>query len=179
VEIKCSIFIATSVDGFIARKNGAIDWLIDNSEANDKEDYGYKDFLNSVDAIVMGRKTYEVVRSFQEWPYTDKNLIVLSRRNPGIPETLTPSVKLMSGTPNEIVKKLSEFGVRHLYIDGGKTIQGFLQAGFINEMTITKIPILLGEGIPLFASFYNDIKLRHIRTKVFENGFVQNMYRVL
>lgn len=178
MSIKCSVFIATSLDGFIARKDGAIDWLVGDELEASGEDYGYKAFFDSVDWMVMGRNTYELALTFPEWPYVNKRMVVLSSSTPAIPERLATSVTVMSGTPTEIVQRLSAENARHLYIDGGKTIQGFLSAGLIDEMIITRIPILIGEGIPLFGPLVQDIHLEHIQTKAYGNGFVQSHYNV-
>jgi dihydrofolate reductase len=174
---KCSVYIATSLDGFIARPNGGIDWL-DSPGDPAGEDYGYKEFFSSIDALVMGRNTYELVLTFGEWPY-EKKVIVLSSGMPTIPEKLTGKVEIMAGTPQEIVARLAEQGANHLYIDGGKTIQGFLQAGLIDEMIITRIPVLIGEGIPLFGKLEQDVRWQHIETKAYSNGLVMSKYRVL
>lgn len=179
MDIKCSVFIATSLDGFIARRNGAIDWLTDPSNANAGEDYGYKEFINSVDTLVMGRKTYELALTFGEWPYTGKKVVVLSSASPKVPEQLSGSVEILSGPPDELVGRLSQRGARHLYVDGGVTIQGFLKAGLIDEMIITQIPILIGDGIPLFGILEQDIRFRLIETKTYQSGFVQSKYQVV
>jgi dihydrofolate reductase len=179
VKVKCSVFIAASLDGFIARKNGAIDWLVDAADPNSTEDYGYKSFFDSVDALVMGRKTFEMVSSFNEWPYRGKPVIVLSSGSPSIPENLTESVEIHSGSPVEIVNTLVGRGMKHLYIDGGITIHGFLKANLIDEMTITRIPILLGDGIPLFGIMDKEIKLEHIQTITYPNGYVKSQYQVV
>ena len=179
MDIKCSVFIATSLDGFIARRNGAIDWLTAPSDVDAGEDYGYKEFIDSVDTLLMGRKTYELVIIFKEWPYTGKKVVVLSSGFPNVPENLSGKVEIMSGSPDELVQRLSQNGARHVYVDGGETIQGFLRAGLIQEMTITQIPILIGDGIRLFGKLDRDIRLRPIETKTYKSGFVQNKYRVI
>lgn len=179
MTIKCSVFIATSLDGFIARTNGDIQWLVNIPPPDPNEDYGFQDFFNSIDALVTGRKTYEAVLGFEEWPYIGKKVIVLSHGLPHIPEKLVGQVEILSGSPKEVLNQLEKTGTKHLYIDGGKTIQGFLEAGLIDEMTITIIPILLGEGIPLFGPLSSDILLELQDSQRFSNGFVQNRYKVL
>jgi dihydrofolate reductase len=179
VTTRFSVFIAVSLDGFIARPNGAIDWLTEPGEATESEDYGYKEFMGSVDALVMGRNTYELVLTFNEWPYAGKRVVVLSSGFPRIPDHLSASVECMSCSPAELALRLSENGVRTVYVDGGKTIQGFLKAGLIDEMTITRIPILLGDGIPLFGKLDRDIRFQHIVTKSFRSGFVQSRYQAV
>jgi dihydrofolate reductase len=178
MSIPCSVFIATSLDGFIARRNGDIDWLADPGDASAGEDYGYQEFIDSVDTLVIGRNTYELVLAFNAWPYTGKRVVVLSHGAPHVPDTLSGSVEIMSGSPAEVVRRLSESGARHVYVDGGRTIQGFLQAGLVRDMTITRIPILIGDGIPLFGKLDRDIRFEHIETKVYQkSGFVQSKYR--
>jgi len=177
--IKCSVFIATSLDGFIARQDGSIDWLTGSGSPENSEDYGYQEFFDSIDTLVMGRSTYEQVLTFGEWPYGDKKTVVLSSSRLQVPEHVKGKVEEMAGEPELVVRQLAERGARHLYIDGGKTIQGFLRAGLIDELTITTLPILIGEGIPLFSSLDGDVKLEHLNTRSFESGYVQSQYRVL
>lgn len=179
MNIKCSIFIAVSLDGFIARPNGAIDWLNDPANTDAGEDYGYKAFMDSVDVLVMGRKTYELVLGFNEWPYGGKKVVVLSSTSPKVPENLSGNVEIMGGSPADVLTQLAQNGARHCYIDGGKTIQGFLKSGLIQEMTITKIPILIGDGLPLFGKLDHDMRFQHIETKAYRSGFVQSKYRTV
>ena len=176
VKHKVSAYIATSLDGFIARKNGALDWL---SSGNDQsgEDYGYHEFLDSVDVLVMGRKTFEKVLTFGEWPYKDKKVVVLSTGAPAVPGFLQDRVTVLSAAPKALLEQLSAQGATHLYIDGGVTIQRFISAGLLDEMTITRIPVLLGDGVPLFGSLDKDTELIHLGTRQFGNGYVQSKYR--
>jgi dihydrofolate reductase len=167
-----TVYIATSLDGFIARENGELDWL-HAVAASDDEDYGYKAFMQTVDAIVMGRHTYEKVLTFDKWPY-DKPVVVLTTRQLAIPSELQRAVELMSGQPAEILARLSARGMHHVYVDGGRTIQKFLEAGAIQRLIITRIPVLIGRGIPLFGSVSRDIHLRHIETRSYRNGLVQS-----
>jgi dihydrofolate reductase len=176
--LKASIYIATSLDGFIARENGDVDWLSGGDNDGYGEDYGFHDFMNSVDTLVMGRKTFEMVVSSSKWPYGKKKVIVLSSRPVQIPSDLAETAESHSCSPMELVKILSECGAKHLYIDGGQTIQGFLKTGLIQQIIITRIPILIGNGIPLFGPLSEDIKLQHIETNSFANGFVQSRYEV-
>src|SRR5512143_223549 len=175
MTLKVSAYIATSLDGFIARENGDIDWL----PAPGAEDYGYKEFMDTVDVLVMGRNTFDKVQAFPEWPYGSKPVIVLSHGPVNIPERIARYVKSLSSTPHELARILSEEGVRHVYVDGGKTIQGFLDEGLIQELIITRIPILIGSGIPLFGPLKRDIRLRHIDTRQFPDGLVQSRYEVV
>ncbi|MEK6749196.1 MAG: dihydrofolate reductase family protein [Pseudomonadota bacterium] len=172
------MFIATSLDGFIARKDGGLDWLTGGAALND-EDYGYKAFMATVDTLVMGRNTYEMASSFTQWPYAGKQVVVLSRGYQSSPQHLRDSVEGLCSSPKELLEYLAARGDKHVYIDGGNTIQGFLRAGLIHEITITRIPILLGEGIPLFGSLDQDVRLLHITTRVYENGFVQSRYQLM
>lgn len=178
MTIKCSVFIATSLDGFIARADGGLDWLPQVGEAEGSEDYGYREFIASVDTLVMGRKTYELALTFKEWPYSGKKVVVLSSRYPATPTRLAEGIDGVSCSPRELVERLSNRGARHLYVDGGKTIQGFLNTGLIHEMTITRVPVLLGDGIPLFGRLERDIRLQHVATKAYANGLVQSRYLV-
>ena len=176
--MKATVYIATSVDGFIARENGSVDWL-PTGEGVGSEDFGYQDFMNSVNALVMGRNTYELVLSFGAWPYGEKPVIVLTTQPLEIPANISNNVSVMSGSPGEVVQRLAEQGYGHLYIDGGKTIQGFIRAGLIQKLIITKVPVLIGSGLPLFGAIPDDIKLLHLKTLQFDNGFVQSEYEIL
>ena len=181
--MKAYVYIATSLDGFIARENGDLDWLpgADRShvEVNPEDgDFGYQAFIDSVDVLVMGRGTFEKVLSFGAWPYGSKRVVVLSSQLTQLPDGLPQTVELKSGLPVDVVKELAASGAHHLYIDGGKTIQAFLNAGLIQELIITRIPILIGSGLPLFGPVQQDLQLRHIETRAFSNGFVQSKYVV-
>jgi len=178
VSIKASVFIATSLDGFIARADGALDWLSVGESASTEQDYGYQEFMHSVDTIVIGRNTFEPVLTFDTWPYSGKKVVVLSSGPSAVPPHLTDSVEWLSLSPQRLAERLASQGATHLYVDGGKTIRGFLNAGLINELIITRIPILIGSGIPLFGPLNHDIKLMHIATRQFENGFVQSRYHI-
>ena len=184
-DLKASVYIATSVDGFIARKDGGLDWLPGAARtAGDEdeialEDFGFQEFLDTVDVLVMGRNTYEAVLGFGQWPYGSKRVIVLSSKPIQIGEDQAGTVEWRSCSPPDLVKELSESGVEHIYVDGGKTIQGFIEAGLIQEITITKIPVIIGRGIPLFGPLSTDIRLAHIETRSFANGLVQSKYRVI
>jgi dihydrofolate reductase len=172
--VRASVFIAASLDGFIARPGGAIDWLPPVG-GPDGEDYGYTEFFDSVDAMVIGRNSYELVRTFGSWPYGTKPVFVYTRRKI---ESIPPEarVETVTGTPAEIVEQLSAGGVGHIYVDGGRTVQAFLAAGLIDRLTITRIPVLIGKGIPLFGPVPHDIHLRHLRTRAYPNGLVQSDY---
>jgi dihydrofolate reductase len=127
----------------------------------------------------MGRNTFEKALSFSAWPYQGKRVVVLTRRALDIPAALTKAVAASAEAPRELVTRLSAQGASHLYVDGGITIQRFLAAGLIDEITITRIPVLLGAGIPLFGPTGGDIPLRHLATRAYDNGYVQSKYRVI
>lgn len=178
-----TVYIATSLDGFIAREDGGIDWLpTESSEPAgteaEPEDYGYRAFMATVDALVMGRNTWELVRGFATWPYGDKRVVVLTNRPFDIPLELEDRVETMAGPALEIVDRMAARGAQHLYVDGGKTVQGFLAAGLIDRLIVTRIPILLGRGIPLFGPLPHDVPLRHVTTRIWANGLVQSEYAV-
>jgi dihydrofolate reductase len=179
MTVNCLVFIAASLDGFIARPNGDISWLDSAAPAIAGEDYGFADFFSSVDTLVMGRKTYETALGFAEWPYSGKRVVVLSSAPIAFPSHLTHNVEWMCGTPVEVAQRLEASGSHRVYVDGGQTIQGFLQAGLIDEMTITTIPILLGRGISLFGELDRDIHLQVISSHAYSNGFVQTNYKIV
>jgi dihydrofolate reductase len=180
--VKCSIFIGVSLDGFIARENGDIDWLVKASEAAEVDgvgDYGFQAFFDTVDALVTGRATYETVVGFKEWPYAGKKVIVLSHQTLTPPAAMADLVEFMNAPPREVVRELGARGLRHLYVDGGRTIQGFLLSGVPLEMTITRLPVLIGRGIPLFGPLERDLRLVHLETHTFPDGLVQSRYRTV
>jgi dihydrofolate reductase len=173
--MKASVFIGTSLDGFIARLNGALDFLPEGGG----EPHGYTEFLATVDAIVIGRKTFETVLTMTPWPYADKRVIVLSSNPIDFSPVVGGRVEQMAGSPEEIVEKLAASGAQHLYIDGGITIQQFLRAGLIQHLTITRVPVLIGKGIPLFGALPKDIHLRHLATRHYKSGLVSSDYEVI
>lgn len=186
VTMKCSVYIATSVDGFIAREDGSIDWLESSgnqdAEMGDNVDMGFNDFVNSVDCLIMGRNTMEMISGFnltpQQWPYRDTRIVALSNTVKEPPKNLEGKVEMYSGDLTALVTKLEEEGYEHAYIDGGKTIQAFLNQKLINEITITRIPILLGRGIPLFGATTQEIELEKAKATAFSNDLVQVRYKV-
>jgi dihydrofolate reductase len=171
--VKASVFVGTSVDGFIARADGAFDFL----PAGGGEPHGYDEFMATVDALVIGRKTFETVLGFDTWAYGGKPVFVLSAR-PLAPAPRGAVVERMSGDPAEIVARLAARGIRHVYVDGGITIQRFLRAGLIQRLVITRVPVLIGSGIPLFGELQRDIVLRHVATRQYASGLVQSEYVV-
>jgi dihydrofolate reductase len=172
--MRISVFIGTSVDGFIARRNGELDFLPEGGG----EPHGYEEFMASVDVLVIGRKTFETVLGFLEWPYGKKRVVVLSSGALDFSRVRGGVVEQMAGTPGEIVTKLAASGAQHAYIDGGITIQGFLRAGLIERLIITRVPVLIGEGIPLFGSLPRDQKLEHVATRHYASGLVQTEYKI-
>jgi dihydrofolate reductase len=169
-----SVFIGTSVDGFIARPNGDLDFLPEGGG----EPHGYNEFIASVDAIVIGRNTFEKVLTLGPWPYGDKRVVVLSSRPIDLSAASGGLVEQMAGSPAEIVSRLAASGAHHLYIDGGITIQRFLCAGLIQRLIITRVPVLIGDGIPLFGTLPRDVRLRHVATRNYPSGLVQSEYHI-
>ena len=172
--MKVSVFIGTSVDGFIARPNGDLDFLPEGGG----EPHGYDEFMASVDALVIGRKTFETVLAFATWPYGNKRVVVLSSRPVDFSAVRGGVVEQMAGPPAEIVRKLAASGVRHVYVDGGITIRGFLRAGLVQRLIITRVPVLIGDGIPLFGALPRDVRLHHIATEHYPSGLVKSEYQV-
>ena len=171
--MKTMVYVGTSLDGFIARKDGDIGWLVkfENQEVHDS----YGEFINKIDAIVIGRGTFEKVLSFPSWPY-EKKVFVLSTSLKQIPEILMGKVTLVSMQPGELLTYLSKEGFSTIYIDGGKVIQSFLREDLIDELIITTVPVLIESGIPLFDNLGNDLPFKHIRTSVYPNGLVKSHY---
>jgi dihydrofolate reductase len=172
--MRLSAFVGTSLDGFIARRNGEYDFL----PADGGEPHGYEEFMASVDTIVIGRNTFDVVIKLPHWPYGDKRVVVLTHRPLNI-AAIAARVDQMSGEPAQIVDKLSGMGAECVYVDGGITVQEFLRAGCIHDLTVTRVPILIGEGIPLFGSVPQDIKLLHIGTRQYKSGLVTSEYEII
>jgi dihydrofolate reductase len=169
-----SVFVGTSVDGFMARPNGDLDFLPEGGG----EPHGYNEFIATVDTIVIGRKTFETVLTFADWPYGDKRVVVLSSRPVDLSAVRGGVVEQMAGPPAEIASKLAASGAQHVYVDGGITIQGFLRAGLVHRLTITRVPVLIGEGIPLFGALPGDVRLHHVATQHYPSGLVKSEYDV-
>lgn len=171
------VFIATSLDGFIAKEDGDIEWLLKRDDPT--EDHGYNSFIEKIDVIIMGRRTYEKVIKFEEWIYS-KPVIVLSKTltNSNVPESLVDKVRILNLAPVELMDRLAKEGCRKVYIDGGQLIQSFLQEGFIEDLIVTTVPVLLGQGRPLFGPLKTEISLEHLATLSFPSGLVQSKYRV-
>lgn len=178
-NVHCSSFIATSLDGYIARPDGGLDWLDRaNETVTPGEDCGYAEYIQSVQAIAMGRSTFEKVCTFPEWPYGNMPVYLLSTTLKILPEGLPASVQIHAGPPQALLAHAAAQGHQRFYVDGGRTVQSFLAAGLLNEISITTIPVLLGEGLPLFGPMARDIQLRHLATRTFPFGFVQSRYAV-
>ena len=173
--MKVSVFIGTSLDGFIARIDGGLDWL----PANGGEPHGYDEFMATIDAVVIGRKTFETVMTYDAWPYETRRVVVLSTRLHDVKVPTGAVCEVMAGPPSNVVDRLCSLGIRHIYVDGGETVRGFLEAGLIQHLTITRVPILLGRGIPLFGHLPRDIRLEHVATQAYPSGLVKSEYLVI
>ena len=167
------VYIGTSLDGFIARKDGNIDWL--TQFADEDAIRAYEEFMSRIDAIVIGKGTFEKVLGFSSWPY-EKEVFVLSTSIKEVPDIVREKVTVLSMEPGELLSYLSGKGFSDIYIDGGKVIQGFLKKDLIDELIISKAPILIGSGIPLFGYLDIDLQFRHIRTEAYSNGLVRSYY---
>ena len=171
--MKTNVYIGTSLDGFIARTDGNLDWL--TPFADDEAVQAYEEFINKIDAIVVGRGTFETILTFPSWPY-DRKAFVLSTSLTQLPETLRDKATLLSMKPKDLMNYLSGLGFSNIYIDGGTVIQSFLKEDLIDELIISKAPVLIGNGIPLFGSLGDDIQFTHVRTAVQSNGLVRSYY---
>jgi dihydrofolate reductase len=172
--MKLSVFCGVSVDGFLARPNHALDFL----STGEQEPHGFEEFYRSVDVVVIGRKTFEIVLTLGKWPYGKTPVIVLSSLQLDFSSVEGGVIEQMSGEPAEIVTNLNARGFKHAYIDGGITIQRFLAAGLIDRLVITRVPVLIGAGIPLFGPVPHDIGLRHVATRCYNGGLVQSEYEL-
>lgn len=172
------VFIATSLDGYIADKNGGLDWL--NTVPNpENKDLGYTDLLNRIDAIVMGRVTFETVLGFGiPWPY-EKPVFVLSNTLDKVPHDLIGKVETINGPPDVVINNLKQSGYKNLYIDGGQTISAFLGQGLIDELIITTIPVILGGGTRLFSEIPDKIILKLVGSKTYLDNIIQNHYKII
>lgn len=172
----CSVFCGVSLDGFIARPGGELDFLEGDGTA-EMGDHGFEAFMASVDAIVMGRNSFEKVMTFDAWPYA-KQVIVLSSRavDLGAARVRGADVEVMNAPPGELIAALAARGLYSLYIDGGVTVQRFLRAGLIDRLIVTHVPVLIGQGIPLFGPLEKDIRFRLIASRSFPGGLVQSEY---
>ncbi len=175
---KIYVFIATSIDGYIAKKNGDLDWLTTFSPptaTDEDKDCGYSKFISSIDVLVMGRNSYETVAKFDPWPYQGKRVIVISKSLTSVCE----QAELYSGEITHLIEKLHAEGIKHIYVDGGVTISSFLNANLVDEMIISLIPVVLGSGTPLFSKINNDKWCRLISSQAYSNGLVQLRYNLV
>jgi dihydrofolate reductase len=176
-----SVFLGMSVDGFIARLDGDLSWLTGGTDAGGAPDdgaggdFGFGDFVSGIDALVMGRGTYEVIAPLDEWPYQGKPVHVLSTTlSPGVDPRIT-----VHGSYDEAVAALTAAGYRRVYVDGGRTVHAFLRAGLISDLTLSRVPMLIGTGHTPFGELAADVSLEHVGTRTFPGGMVQSTYRVL
>jgi dihydrofolate reductase len=184
--MKCSVFIATSADGYIATEDGGVEWLEKAGKANadmgNQADMGFLTYIASVDCMVMGRKCMEKISSFnltpEQWPYGATRIIVLSNTLIEAPDNLKKYVEMYSGDIPELMSRLENEGFQHAYIDGGTTITAFINLELINEMTITRAPMLLGAGLPLFGKINKNIKLEDAQATAYPNDFIQIEYKI-
>jgi len=172
--MKVSVYIASSLDGYIAGTKGEIEWLHDPAYALPGEDFGYSDFMQSFDVIAMGKNTFEKVLEFSEWPFAGKRVVVLSRSLAALPAGV--SAELSHEPPAALVARLRADGAGRVYVDGGRLISSFLAAGLVTDLTLTRIPVLFGEGLPLFSSLPGRLQLKHFSTRSWSNSFVQSCY---
>ncbi|HLX93566.1 MAG TPA: dihydrofolate reductase family protein [Puia sp.] len=168
------VYIGTSLDGFIARMDGDFNWL--SQFANDEATKAYEEFLSTIDAIVIGRRTFETVLTFSAWPYT-KNVFVLSNAIKKAPDSLKGKVIILSMRPKDLLVHLAAMGIVNIYIDGGVVIQEFLKEDLVDELIIAKAPILIGSGIPLFGYIQNDLQFAHTKTEIQSNGLARSYYK--
>jgi len=170
---KVSIYIATSIDGYIARNDGNLDWLHYGHVGD--EDYGFKNFTNSIDALILGRNTYQVVSGFEEWPYKGKRVIVLSHTL----KEVRKEAELFCGQLPELLAKLHSENIKHVWVDGGITASKFLEAGLVDELTISIIAMVLGSGIPLFSVMNREHKCQLVSSQSYPSGLVQLKYVII
>ncbi|TGM74944.1 dihydrofolate reductase family protein [Leptospira bouyouniensis] len=176
--ISLKAYIASSLDGFIAKKDGSVDWLHAEKYHLENEDFGYTSFMESIDCIVMGRITFETVLQFEPYPFENVPVIVVSN-NPNYQIESKHDISIFTHPIRELISYLKTKAYQNVYVDGGKLIQSFLKESLLDEITITQIPILLGSGIPLFGVTDRMIELKHRKTQTFPNGFVQNEYEIV
>lgn len=174
--VTVSAFLAVSLDGYVARSDGRLDWL--PQDADGGEDYGFRAFLDTVDVLVMGRRTYEQVLTFSEWPYPSTPVVVLSSRAVAVAPALAASVETMNASPADVIARLEARGMSHVYVDGGQTVRGFLAADLLDRLILTHVPVLIGSGIRLFGPLTHDIAFIRHTTRAYTNGLVQSEYLV-
>ncbi len=176
--ISLKAYIASSLDRFIAKKDGSVEWLHSEKYHLENEDFGYEKFMESIDCIVMGRITFETVLKFDPYPFENVPVIVVSK-NPYYKIELKHQITIFTRPLRELIPFLESKKYQNVYVDGGKLIQSFLKESLLDEITITQIPIVLGSGIPLFSETDREIEFKHRKTKSFPNGFVQTEYEIV
>ena len=183
MRARAFVFVGVSADGFIAREDGAIDWLeAAHARAPAGEDFGYAAFLAGMDALVMGRHTFELVSGFADWPYGDKPVTVLSRRGAAgvaVPPALAGRVQASDEAPLALLRRLGSLGIRRVYVDGGLAVQSFLREGLVDELIVTTVPVLIGRGRPLFGPLQGDVDLELLDSRRHDGGYVQQRWRVV
>lgn len=177
--MKCSVYCAMSLDGYIATSNGGIDWLMEYSGPTEEDEFSFMNFLNSVDVLIMGRNTFEKVHSFDEWPYGNTRVIVLTRTMNSIENPKSDTIELYNGSIDTLIKSLEKQGCERLYIDGGQTVQSFLIDNYITDITLTIVPTLLGAGISLFGKLEDRLKWSLVGNKRYESGLVTLQYEII
>jgi dihydrofolate reductase len=177
-DTTCLVYAGLSVDGFIARADGAIDWLTVPEFAGASVGIDFGAFMASIDALVMGRRTFDTVRDMRPWPYGDAPVVVLSHRELELSPGQGGVVELEAGDPAEVVARQAAKGRLRLYVDGGATVAAFLAADLIDELVLTTVPVLIGDGIRLFGALPGDRRLELVDVAHGPPGFVQTRYRV-
>ncbi|MFQ3231188.1 dihydrofolate reductase family protein [Reinekea sp.] len=172
-----SIFAVVSLDGFITRLDGQLDWRVRAGNGSDNDTFGRTEFLKSVSTVVMGRRTFLKCLAETQWPYPHQRVVVLTKTLKEAPKHLAEQVQLFDGSVEDLAIELDADGESRVFLDGGKAAQQFLQAGLVDDITIMTAPVLLGEGMPLFAGpLKKDMYLSHVETQAYDNGFVQTTY---
>ena len=169
---RISIYIATSIDGYIARKDNSLDWM--DRVGGFDEDYGFQKLLSSIDALIIGRKTYEIATTVPD-PYPGKRVIVLSNSL----HSVKAGMELYQGDLTALVAKLHKEEIKHIWIDGGVTISQFLSAQMVDTMTLSRIPVILGDGLPLFHMIDKEISCRLLSSQSYPSGLVQSIYEII
>lgn len=167
------VYIATSIDGYIAGKDGDIKWLTEYPNP-DQNDYGFFDFIKGIDALIMGRHTFETVNGFDTWMYPVP-VFVLSNTLTELTGKWAEKCELIKGDLKEVLTQLNARGINNIYVDGGKTIQSFLAQDLIDKLIITTIPIVLGGGIPLFGDSAQ-LNFKHDSTDIYTGGLVKSTF---
>jgi dihydrofolate reductase len=176
-SVQGSVYVAISLDGFIARRDGNLDWLM-GADAGEG-DFGFDEFLSSVDALAMGRNTFDFVLGAGEWPYGQKPVFVMTHRALDLPAGFPGRVEAFAGSPEAFATECDHRGIEKVYVDGGETVQAFIRAGLVTRIVTTRLPKLIGSGIPLFGPINGDVNLRLVESRAFENGWIRDEYEVV